>query len=342
MRGGDRSEVRRALVRRDDAGEMSVIVKRFFSAGEGWARESAALSVLSDDVPGPRLIAAAPEPPVVVMSDVGWGASVADALLGADPDLAAEAVARWAGAIARLHRATLDSHPAFVAALDERSGDLPIIDQLMSVMLEDATRSIAEQAANLGVATPSAALDELRGLARRLDADGPAAISPGDACPDNNVDVGGQLVLVDFEGAQWRHVAWDVAYLRVPWPTCWCSWRMPDQIADRALARYRKETGGPYVAGPEFEKDVARAATGWAVISTAWFLTNAMADDPPPMTGERPTPTRRAMILHRLGGAARCGELPAVARFAADLRATLVQSWGEVPLAYAPAFAPLT
>ena len=27
---------------------------------------------------------------------------------------------------------------------------------------------------------------------------------------------------------QWRHVAWDLAYLRVPWPTCWCSWRLPD------------------------------------------------------------------------------------------------------------------
>jgi hypothetical protein len=26
-------------------------------------------------------------------------------------------------------------------------------------------------------------------------------------------------------------VAWDAAYLTVPWPTCWCSWRLSDASA---------------------------------------------------------------------------------------------------------------
>ena len=46
------------------------------------------------------------------------------------------------------------------------------------------------------------------------------ALTPADACPDNNVLIGRRRVLIDFEGAQWRHLAWDVAYLFVPWPTC--------------------------------------------------------------------------------------------------------------------------
>ena len=44
------------------------------------------------------------------------------------------------------------------------------------------------------------------------------------------------------------------------------------------------------------------------------------------------------MILHRLDGARRNGDLERLARFAEVLRAALVQRWGEVPLAYAPAF----
>ena len=53
------------------------------------------------------------------------------------------------------------------------------------------------------------------------------AFTPGDTCPDNDVQVADGLVLIDFEDAQWRHVVWDVAYLTVPFPSCWCSWRLP-------------------------------------------------------------------------------------------------------------------
>ena len=85
------------------------------------------------------------------------------------------------------------------------------------------------------------------------------------------------VVLVDFEGAQWRHVAWDVAYLTVPWPSCWCSWRMPSDVVERAVERYRAriESALPYVRTPQFRHDLAAATAGWALISTSWFLPNA-------------------------------------------------------------------
>ena len=44
------------------------------------------------------------------------------------------------------------------------------------------------------------------------------------------------------------------------------------------------------------------------------------------------------MILHRLDGARRSTDLPALAELAERLRAHLVARWGEVPLAFAPAF----
>ena len=78
---------------------------------------------------------------------------------------------------------------------------------------------------------------------------GVRALTPSDACPDNNVLRGGDLVLVDFEGAQVRHVAWDVAYLRVPWPSCWCSWRLPEDLAARAHGVWTEQVAvvAPYV-----------------------------------------------------------------------------------------------
>jgi hypothetical protein len=73
------------------------------------------------------------------------------------------------------------------------------------------------------------------------------------------------------------------------------------------------------------------------VLSTTWFLGNALGDDPP-LNPHRPTPTRRAMIQHRLERAGASPELPAVAELARRLGAQLRERWGDVPLAMAPAF----
>ena len=181
---------------------------------------------------------------------------------------------------------------------------------------------------------------ELRQLARDLGTDENASISPSDACPDDNVLTPDGLMIVDFEGAQWRHIAWDLAYLTVPWPTCWCSWRMPADVSERALERYRHavEDVLPYVRTAQFRSDLAAAALGWAMVTVAHLLHDATGDDPPPHNPDKLTPRRRALIEHRLDRARRAGEDSALARLAGRLRGVLVERWGELPLGYAPAF----
>jgi hypothetical protein len=284
------------------------------------------------------LVAAGAVPPVVVTVDAGARPSVADALLGPDPDAARQAVVDWAAAVARLHVATRDLRPAFRQALAERQGDLPVADAPMAAGVEDAVRVLDRECGALGVRVPDGAFDELRELPRRLAA-GPSALSPADTCPDNNVRTPDGLVLLDFEDAQWRPVAWDVAYLKVPWPTCWCSWRMPEEVIRAGVRAYRAVAveGFPEVAAPEFDRTLTAAAMGWALISTSLFIDNALGSDPTLNPG-RPTPTRRAMILHRLAAAGASAELPAVAELARRLRAVLHERWGDVPLAFARAF----
>jgi len=327
---------RRSVVRRVRAGARTLILKEFTEAGEGWVRESAALSMMPAGLPVPRLVAERGAPPAVAMSDAGPGGSVADALLGDDPEAAGRAVVAWAAAIGTMHRHTAGSRESFRAALAARAGDLPVAESTMATSLDDAAQGLARHCAELGVAVPPGAADELRSLAVRLDGAGPAALTPADACPDNNVFTGDGLVLIDFEGAEWRHVAWDVAYLTVPWPSCWCSWRIPAPVAERAVDAYRAAAALPYTATPAFRADVAAAAAGWAFLSASWLLPQALPDDPP-LT--RPGPTRRAMILHRMRQAAAAAELPALAGWAGRLHAALAGRWGAVPLAYAPAFA---
>jgi hypothetical protein len=199
---------------------------------------------------------------------------------------------------------------------------------------------IEDQCGRLDVHVPAHAFAQLREVPRELGHGRRAAISPSDTCPDNNVWRADRYLLLDFEGAQWRPVAWDVAYLTVPWPTCWCSWRMPSEVSERAFEHYRVaiEDVVPEVRDAQFRQDVALAALGWAMVTTAWFLPRALADDSQPADEAKLTPRRRALILHRLEGARRSQLRPAVAELAARMRATLVDRWGEVPLAYAPAF----
>ena len=337
--GSGRSEVVRVRAQWPEQPETSLIVKTFSGSGEGWVRESAALSVLPDETPACRLVTESAQPQTVVLGDLGRGGSIADALLGDDPQAATQSVVSWASAVGAVHRATVGTQDRFRAAVRARAGELPVSHTAMSGALADAAAQLEQQCADLELAVPPGALRALRELARRLGDDN-CALTPGDTCPDNNVIVDDAVHLIDFEGAEWRHVAWDVAYLSVPWPSCWCSWRIPGEVADRAVERYRAtvEDTLPYVRTAQFRRDVADAATGWALISSAWFLPRALGDDPPPETHERPTPKRRPLILHRLDAARRNENLPELAELAARLRAELVTRWGEPVLAFAPAF----
>ena len=350
LAGGDETVVQRLTVSDDQQRPTSVIGKLFTGSAEGYVRESAALASLPPSVPAPRLIAEQAQPPLLLLHDIGTGSSVAEALLGRDPAAAALAVADWATAIGTLHAATLADPAAFSAELRQRAADgdgdgsntaVPV-DPTPGLVL-DAVASLDARASRTGLRLPNGLRDELAELLARLTDPGQSALSPADACPDNNVrDDSGVLTLVDFEGAAFRHVAWDVSYLTVPWPSCWCCWRLPDDVAGEAVERYRDTVRPvlPWADSDGFRQAVDRAAVGWAVITTSWFLGRAIAGDPPMTEGDA-APRRRAFLLHRLELAiprAEADGLPVTAASLSQWHKTLTSQWGPVPLALAPAF----
>ncbi|HEY5848737.1 MAG TPA: phosphotransferase [Microlunatus sp.] len=344
--GGNRSVVVRA--RRSDTQE-TVVVKGYDAgrAGEAWAREAAALTALAGLPTGtPALVAATASPPVVVMEDLGPGDSVATALLAADPLAAEHAVVDWAEALADLHAATWNNVARFEAALSDLGGLTPPNPRAMPDVLTDGVDRLRRAAEPLGIEVSEQVTDEIVAIAARLD-DEVQVLSPFDACPDNNIRTATGLRLIDFEGATVAHPAWDVAYLRVPWPSCWCAWRMPDAVAERAQQAWqdRLHTG---VAHRGVEPDRAAvdaaiqlASLVWCLVTVGWFLPGALADRRAG-GGDLSSPPLPAVVQHRLGLVADSdvADLGASRDLARQLAAALPFERQSHQLPIAPAFRP--
>jgi hypothetical protein len=78
------------------------------------------------------------------------------------------------------------------------------------------------------------------------------AFSPSSACPENTVLTSKGMRLLDFEGGCMRNVLLDVAFLRVPFPSCWCAYGLPPGMRAAMLAAWRSEVS---VIWPEFSDD---------------------------------------------------------------------------------------
>ena len=331
--GSDRSGVHRA-----GDGTSTVVVKSYAGGSlDSWARERVGLGVAGDAGLAPRLLASAVDPPLVVMEDLGSAPSVADHLLGTDPTAADHALVAWAEAIGRLHARTHARRDEIRQAFTEAvaavagpgSGDA--LDLGVTGTLAKATADWAANAELLGLSGPP----DVEAVAASLADPELDVLSPADACPDNNLLTADGCRLIDFEWAEVRHPAWDAAYLAVPWPTCWCAWRIPDDSSARALDAYREAAaeGVPYVATDAFERDVEVARVSWALVSVSWSLTTALRTDQHPHPA---SPGTRPRMQHRLGLVAESGT--AAASFAGEVLEHTREQWGDLALALAPAY----
>lgn len=317
-------------------GDRTWVVKAYHEPDTGtWRREFAGLTAAGGRG-APQPLAVSADPPVVVMTDLGTGVSLADRLLADDATAAQTALIGWAQAIAQLHldsqggRAEFDRTLVRLGAGAETglaTGDargFGYLDQVTCA--HDLPPAGVVQDAYAALEAPL--LDEQTWL-----------LSPGDVCPDNNLDLGDRVVLLDFEFAEFRHPAWDLAYLRVPWPSCWCAWGLPARQAEAALTAYRASVAGQlsWADDEQVVTDlVDRAALAFCLLSVGWFLPRALEEDGDEATERRPG--RRTRILSRLALVAGNGIDPALGAYAAELATALRARWGEAPLALAPAF----
>lgn len=324
---------RRSVVRRVRSGGQTFIVKEYLQPEEmTWSREAAGLKAAAG-VRAPRLFGSSEDPAVVVMSDLGSGGNLADALLGTAAGYGASGVLAWAEAIGELQAHAADRLDVFREAL----ADGVRVDGTVAE-LEDASEAIGVICADAGLPWDESVRSLLAEALEPLLEESGLALTPGDPCPDNNLFSVDGLTLLDFEFAEIRHRAWEAAYLRVPWPSCWCAWQVPDGLSTIALDAYVGAAFGVHGPPATFERDVDLATLLWCIDTCTWYLRAALEPWNPHNTDDDRIPGRRTLVLSRLDLATRLpGPEPLVSWIEA-LRTELLARWGEHPLRLAPAF----
>ena len=290
---------------------------RGFSSEVGALRFFAGDPVLAPLVP--PLLAADEVTGCIVMSDLGEHGTLADVLLGADPQLARRMMREYAALLALFANRTrlrLDEfdvgrgHATHFAIwqLRERLGGLSLQPDAMTVVHE--TCDALERAAEW------------------------QAVGPGDACPDNVLVTPDGLRLLDFEGATAYHALFDAASIALPFPSCWCQAEFDPATRAEFLAVHR----GALEHDDGYEGYLVAVTIVWSLWTLAYWLDAVRdADIPHPVAGLPSWRQRVRAAAHQLANVA----TSALGAWAANIDEELAQAWPEVqPRGPYPAFAP--
>ncbi|AHH96066.1 hypothetical protein GCM10010174_42640 [Kutzneria viridogrisea] len=251
-----------------------------------------------DDRICPELVAHDGAKRLIVLEDLGRAPTLADKLLGHDARGAERSLLAWARSLGRLHATTAGREADFDALtrrLGARPGQDPIalrvqaaLSELPALLREVLAVDVREQA----VAYARAAGALLTSTKHR-------AFSPSDACPDNHLVTSKGLRVLDFEGGCVRDVVLDAAALRIPFPLCGCSFRLPAGMTEAMIAAWRAEVSQVF---PDLDEDevlmprLLEAQLLWVWLST-WLYLPRPGEADRPVTSRLASP-RRSSALH--------------------------------------------
>lgn len=348
--GSERSVVMRVRVA-DSPFELprTLVVKHYGECAESersdpFAHEAASCQLATALPPeirvGPELIAHDVSERLLVLEDLGRGSTLAEVLLGDDPRSAERALLAWARALGRLHT-TMAGREADFDALMRRLGTTswtdPVADDIMRALPE--LPQVLEQL--LGVSTPAPVTERLNGAAELLGPSRYRSFSPSDICPDNGLVTGTGVRFLDFEWGCVRDVVLDAAYLQYPFPSSWCSYALPDNLADSMLATWRSEVTEVW---PDLDEDevlmprLFDAQLLWVWVSTWWFLPRTGESDAP-LALDMPSPRRSTALVdrwRRLRTDAEAAGLTEIAEYANVVVEGLIERFGSGALHLSP------
>jgi hypothetical protein len=338
--GSDRS----ALIRARAGDGTAVVVKTYPADGLGpasFAAEAAGLAVAGGSGRCPRLLGADAASRTVVMTDLGRGPSLADLLLDGSADAAGTALLAWAQGLGEVAVAAAGREDEHAAALDGYLGGRP--DETSARRLGERVSGAAGRAALLGVGTPNGLGADLAAVSAMLESPRWRVFSPGDECPDNNIITPAGMRFLDLEDAGFYPAFVAGGFVRAPFATCWCVFRLPSALAAEARERHR---AGLTKVHPGLADDrvwgpgVRLAGAAWVLNSMYWPLNRALKGDAPLEPG-RPSPGARQVMRYRWARLrdelTQAGELPALTELLDGLLAA-TRGWAAPELPLYPAF----
>jgi hypothetical protein len=246
--------------------------------------------------------------------------------------------------LGRLH-ATTAGREADFDALMRRFDTAPSTHPLASdcsAALDELPTLLAQA---LGVDTPAPVTDVAARSAGMLERGKHRAFSPAALCPDNNLITSRGVRFVDFAGGCVREILLDAAFLRVPFPGCWCAYRLPPGMTEAMLAAWRSEVAEVW---PELDDDerllprLLDAQLLWVWLAT-WIYLPRPGEEDTVIDTTLPSPRRGEALLARWQRLAEDAEgvgAVAVAEHASAVVDGLFHRFGaELALPMFPAFA---
>ena len=284
---------------------------------------------------GPVAYTGDPERGFYLMEDLGADAqSLADRLTSDNSKGAEEALFAYARSLGELHVATQGSAAQWDELRQARGGAAtkpPVPGEFLSEVAK-----FGEIAEHHGILLPIRFATELARISAAVESPGDyLAFSPTDCCPDNHALRGERVVFFDCEGARMRHALLDAAYLLAPFPTCWCTSKLPEGLPERLIAAYREHFPG----GDDFEEQLTLILAGWVLLTLTWKWAGNWEEEDHTWG----LVTLRQRHLHRLKNLlARpnlVALLPGIALVAEELYGILKTRWADLgPMPLYPAF----
>lgn len=279
--------------------QRTVVIKYVPVTGEGLddaalLREVAAYQFttsLSEDArPGPVLIAHDLDKRILVLSDSGEGATLAEILEQKDPETRGRMMRKLGSALGRMHAGTAGKGGGFDVLLGRLLKGRPELREDADIRNRSIGPAIPVGLALVetsGLAVP----EQIRLIAgeahRQVNSDRTSAFSPFDLTPDNII-VAERLHFLDYEWASFHDVFYDLACVIGGFPHFVGTRRIEDDEAEVFLRAWVENAVSvwPAVSDTRFtHARIVQALIGWAFSSVAMLhygsLANVLSADAP-------------------------------------------------------------
>ena len=170
----------------------------------------------------------------ILIEDVQHQNSLVEPLLGSDRNYAEWALLQYATCLAQLHSDTFGKVAEFEELYKTLSPEMKFSRLNLNIQQHESRFE------KLGIKLESNWWLDLETINTMLS--NPSeflAYVHTDACPDNVLDTGDKLRLIDFETGHFDHAFIDVACGRMMFPSCWCSKRLPLDFIRQMEHTYR-------------------------------------------------------------------------------------------------------
>lgn len=273
---------------------------------------------------------------LIILEDVQHSARFVESLLGNDYAQAEQALLQYAECLGHLHMYTIGRAAEFEEMFKTIVPNVKPIRDTVNIhkhqlMLE-----------SLGIYTENRWLHDLEAINETINHPGEfLAYIHADACPDNVLDTGAGLRLIDFETGHFGHALIDAAYGRMMFPSCWCANRLPHAVVRQMEDTHRAILIQRCLVAADdrlFEIALVKACGFWLLYTLTRHLESALRKDL-----DWGTSTIRQRILARLEAfittSQEFNQLPGLCNTSSQLLDLLRQRWSNVPdLPLYPAF----